>query len=266
MPKIKVNDINLYYETYGKGQPIVFISGFATDHAKWMLTTNEFAKNYQAIIFDNRGVGQSDCPAYPYTIDMMADDVVGLCKNLNINSAHFVGSSMGGTIVQTLAYKHPEFVKTAIICNSAAKFNIKLKLILEASLIARQAKVPLESPIKRTLCDIFSVDFLSKKGVVDALLKLFANDPHPITDQGYISQMHALLEFDSRNWLNKIMKPSLVIYSDEDQLVDIASSKELIAAIPNAESFCFNRVGHAPDVEQPDAFIKIVNEFIKKFA
>jgi 3-oxoadipate enol-lactonase len=263
MPKTKVNDVNLYYEIHGKGQPIIFISGFIADHTKWDSVVNEFAKEYQVVVFDNRGTGQSDCPAYPYTIEMLASDVVGLCKNLAITSAHFVGNSMGGAIVQMLAYNHSTLVKTAVICNSFIKVNLKSKLMIEADSILRKANAPLEARIRRTLCDLFSVNFLNKPGMADFLFKLFADNPYPITDQGYFSQLHAAGTFDSQNWISKITTPSLVIYSDEDQLVDLDSSIALAEAIPNAKNFCFNKVGHLPDNEQPELFIKVVKDFIK---
>jgi 3-oxoadipate enol-lactonase len=266
MPKIKVNDINMYYETYGKGQPIIFISGFIADHTKWASIVDEFAKDYQVIVFDNRGTGQSDAPNYPYTVEMLADDVVALCKNLGVTSVHCVGNSMGGLIVQTLAYKHPAFVKTAVICNSAIKVdNVKVKLMVESDTILRKANAPIEARIKKTLCDLFSFNFLNKPGMVDFLFKRFAENPYPITDQGYFAQLHAVSIFDSRNWINKITAPSLVIYSDEDNFVDLDSSLALVKAIPHAESFCFNKVGHLPDIEQPELFIKVVKNFIKKF-
>lgn len=266
MPKIKVNDVNLYYEIHGKGQPIVFIAGLIADHTKWASVVDKFAKEYQVVVFDNRGTGQSDCPAYPYTIEMMADDVVGLCKNLGITSAHCVGNSMGGLIVQMLAYKHPSFVKTAVICNSAIKFNnIKAKLMLESDSILRKANAPIEARIKKALCDLFSVSFLSKPNVADSLFNIFINNPYPITDQGYFSQLHAAGSFDSQDWISKITAPSLVIYSDEDQYIDLDSFLALTKAIPNAESFCFNKVGHLPDTEQPELFIKVVKDFVKKF-
>jgi 3-oxoadipate enol-lactonase len=264
MPKIKVNDTNIYYETHGQGQPIVFISGFTADHSRWACVRNDFSENYQVITFDNRGTGQSDHHSYPYTIDIMTNDTIELCKALKIDSAHFIGNSMGGAIAQTIAYKYPEFVKSTILCNTSMKFNIKVRLASEANLTLRQAKAPLEAILKRTLFDIFSVDFLSKEDLANSLLEMLTINPNPITDQGYSSQMHALFEFDSHNWINNINKPCLVIYSDEDALVDLASSEALIAAIPKTESFCFHKVGHAPDIEQPKLFIKIVNEFIKK--
>lgn len=266
MPKIKINDINLYYEIHGKGQPIVFISGFVADHTNWGTVFSDFAKNYQVITFDNRGTGQSDAPDYPYTIEMMAKDVVDLCQSFGLNSVHCVGNSMGGSIVQMLAYKYPAFTKTATICNSAIKFGTKAGLMVETNTALRQANVPLEICLKKTLCELFSANFLSQPGMVDALLNLLTNNPYPITDQGYFSQLNAIGTFDSKDWVSKITVPSLVIYSNEDQFVDIDTSITLANAIPNAKNFCFDKAGHLPHIEQPDLFIKVVNNFIKELS
>lgn len=84
MPKIKINDINLYYEQQGQGQPVVFISGYSVDHLCWVDIPLAFSTDYQAVVLDNRGSGQSDRPDFPYSIDLLAEDVVALCKALNL--------------------------------------------------------------------------------------------------------------------------------------------------------------------------------------
>jgi 3-oxoadipate enol-lactonase len=66
MPKIKINDINMYYEMHGSGEPIVFISGFSCDHTVWEEVAKKLQNNYQIILFDNRGAGQSDAPDQAY--------------------------------------------------------------------------------------------------------------------------------------------------------------------------------------------------------
>jgi len=70
MPKAKVNDINLYYEIHGKGEPIFFIAGFNSDHTVWTNIIDHYAQTHQVIVMDNRGSGKSDCPDAPYTIEM----------------------------------------------------------------------------------------------------------------------------------------------------------------------------------------------------
>lgn len=79
MPKIISNNISLYYQTKGKGYPIVLISGLHGDHQSvWSHSVvDTLAKHFHVIQFDNRGVGQSDQPDIPYSIEMMADDVAG---------------------------------------------------------------------------------------------------------------------------------------------------------------------------------------------
>ncbi len=113
MPVIKVNDINLYYEVYGKGEPIVLIGGLANDLTDYTRTpiVSTLAKKYQVIVFDNRGAGRSDKPDVSYSIEMMADDTADLLKKLGIKNANIVGVSMGGRIALDLTLRHPQLVR-----------------------------------------------------------------------------------------------------------------------------------------------------------
>nr|WP_258956523.1 alpha/beta fold hydrolase [Legionella sainthelensi] len=69
MPRIKVNDISMYYERHGQGEPIVFIAGFSADHLAWAAIVEYLKEKYQVILFDNRGIGQTDIPEGLYSID-----------------------------------------------------------------------------------------------------------------------------------------------------------------------------------------------------
>ncbi len=95
MPTIKVNDINMYYEIHGQGEPLLLIMGMGADLTMWGDSVYRFAKKYQVITFDNRGAGRTDKPDIPYSIEMMADDTVGLMDRLNIERAHFLGLLWG---------------------------------------------------------------------------------------------------------------------------------------------------------------------------
>jgi 3-oxoadipate enol-lactonase len=258
----KVGDINLFYKEFGQGEPVVFISGFAADNTTWNGIIDEFAKSYRVIVFDNRGVGLSDCPDYPYTVDMMTDDVVLLCQALSIKNAHFIGNSLGGCIVQNLVYKFPELTKTAVIGNSFSKLNSRLKLWVEARAALFKCNIPEEILFKYTLPQLYSNNFLARSGMIENLIQLMKANSSPVTELGFCCQMQALFNFDSSAWLKEITRPCLVICGDDDLLADMAEAHKLVELIPNAQHYCFKNVGHLPHIEEPKMYNKLVLDFI----
>ena len=84
MPNIKTNNIELYYEIHGAGQPLVLITGLGYPLWQWHKMVPFLAEHFQVITFDNRGVGQSDKPAGPYTAQLLAADTAGLLDALGI--------------------------------------------------------------------------------------------------------------------------------------------------------------------------------------
>ncbi|MBK8618995.1 MAG: alpha/beta fold hydrolase [Anaerolineales bacterium] len=118
MPKITTNGIELYYETHGAGQPLVLISGLGYPLWQWHKMVPFLAEHFQVVTFDNRGVGQSDKPAGPYTAQMLAADTAGLLDALDIENAIIAGHSMGGFIAQAMALDFPQKVKKLILCST----------------------------------------------------------------------------------------------------------------------------------------------------
>lgn len=264
MPKIQVNDIAMYYETHGKGEPLVLIGGFSVDHTTWASVIDKFSDHYQVVLFDNRGAGQTDVPEGHYSVLQMAEDIAALCSALNINQAHFVGSSMGGHILQTLAYRYPQLVKSAVISNSAMTTQCCFHFYVTAQLELLKADAPLVSLIKASCSWLFSYSFLSRPSMIDNLIQFTLQNPFPFTLTGYEGQYAALNSFDSREWVDKIQVPTLVLSADQDLIFRESFTKQLAERIPNARYFCFAGCGHLPHIEYPDKFAEIVKEFHSK--
>src|SRR2546430_4228914 len=108
MPRIVIGDGALYYERQGIGFPVLFVSGLAGFASFWQDQVAAFAKNFDVITHDHRGIGQSDLTRSGFTVDRMAADVLGLMDALEIERAHIVGHSTGGAIAQILAIEHPK--------------------------------------------------------------------------------------------------------------------------------------------------------------
>ena len=95
MPYEKVNDIQMYYEIHGDGEPLVLIVGLGTDITEWEGIIHWLAQKYKVFAFDNRGAGRTDKPETHYSIEMMAEDTARLMQALGIQQAHILGISMG---------------------------------------------------------------------------------------------------------------------------------------------------------------------------
>lgn len=121
MTKLRVCDIDLYYEVTGQGNPIVFIHGLGSSIRDWEYQVEYFSRRFQVIAFDIRGHGKSEKPAGPYSIPLFAGDTAELIKALDIAPAHVVGISLGGMIALQLAANEPELVRSLVVVNSGSE-------------------------------------------------------------------------------------------------------------------------------------------------
>lgn len=110
----KVNGINLYYEIYGKGKPLVFLHGNGGSIADVGEHLNHFAQRYKVILVDSRGHGKSIDDKSELTYELMASDINGLLEELKIDSAFIWGQSDGAVLAIIIAMNYPDKVKKAV--------------------------------------------------------------------------------------------------------------------------------------------------------
>ncbi|WP_157671385.1 alpha/beta fold hydrolase [Francisella halioticida] len=263
MPKVKVNDINIYYEIRGEGYPLVLISGFGADHITWGKFADKLALKYKIILFDNRGSGQTDCPDQEYSMEQLAKDVKNLCDYLNIEKASFIGYSMGGFIVQQLAHDYSELCENIIILNSATKITKHYSLFMQAfyALLNNDTIAP-EILAKLFLPWAYSDSFLSNELNVDKIIETIAKKPHPFTLIGFKNQRSAVDNFDSTGWIKTVRTPALIVGSKKDIIFYEKNIRNLFELMPNSKYFKFKNVGHLPYIEEPDKLLQVVHEFI----
>ncbi len=120
MPKAKIGDIQLYYEEYGQGQPLIMVLGLGQDVATWSFQISELSNHVRLIVFDNRDSGKSSRYAENYTTASMAQDILGLMDYLRIDRTHLLGTSMGGMIAQHVALMAPERLNSLILASTTS--------------------------------------------------------------------------------------------------------------------------------------------------
>lgn len=119
MPVVHVNDVDLYYEVYGEGFPLVLAHGYCTSINLWQHQIPLLSQRYRVIAYDARGHGLSSAPAGKeyYTLSHLVQDMYALLRHLNVSQAYIAGHSMGGATTAGFAARHAEMTKAALICN-----------------------------------------------------------------------------------------------------------------------------------------------------
>lgn len=262
MPRVKVNDVELNYEVQGHGQPIIFVPGLAANHVVWGNIAPYYARHYSVITLDNRGVGKSDCPDQPYTVDLMANDIIEFCKALQLSACHFVGHDMGCAILMTLANKSPSLCRSLVLSNPFLAIDVRYAEFAKARGKLFSLGAAIETLAQLTLGWFFSSNFLRNISSIDELLAAGARMPDPITEPGYRNQLHAFLAFNGTSWVHNIKVPTLVIGSDQDMIVPEPHMHQVAKMIPGARYHCIYGPGHWPHIENPEEFNNLAYNFI----
>ena len=272
MPRIATNGIELEYESFGgaKSPALLLIMGLG---AQMILWDEEFCellagRGFRVIRFDNRDVGgstklehagapnvagalaavaQGRPPQAPYTLHDMAEDTVGLLGALGIDAAHVVGASMGGMIAQTLAIRHPRRVRTLTSIMSTTG-NPSLPPANPAAMRVLVTPAPMErGPYIEHHIEVAKVigspGFpFDTEAVRSRAARTFDRGVFPA---GVARQLVAILASGNRKpALSSVRAPTLVIHGLADPLIPIAAGRDTAEAVPGAEFFEIEGMGH----------------------
>ena len=268
MPYAKVKDIEIYYEVHGSPEapPLVLIGGWASYRWIWFRQVPTFKEKYRVVVFDNRGAGKSSKPDYPYTIEMMAADTVGLMDTLEIGDAHILGISMGGLIAQQIAISYPDRVRSLIL--SSTHFGGSNYIPMDDRTMALLIALPTETISKEQAREMryratFSPQFIEENRPILNQIDGWAEKlPTPLYAQ--VHQSSATGEFDSEAELNKITAPTLILHGANDRAVPTKNGELLAERIPNSRLKIIKDAAHFVIIEKYVEFNNEVMNFIDK--
>ncbi len=259
MPKLRVHDIDLYYEITGQGQPLLLIHGLGSSTRDWALQSPAFAERYQVVAFDVRGHGQSDKPPGPYSLPLFAADTAALIRALDIAPAHVAGISMGGMIAFQLAVDAPDLVKSLIVVNAGPELVART---LKERLLVFQRLFFVRLLGMRKMGEVLSKR-LFPKPEQEELRQLFVERWAENDQRAYLDAMRALVGWSVADRLGDMDIPTLVIASDEDY-TPVSLKQAYVARMPQAELVVIEDARHAVTVERPAHFNQAVLAFLAK--
>lgn len=273
--KVRVGDVNLYYELYGSGDPLVLIAGTGISLAPWrVFQVPEFAKHYQVLIYDHRGLGRSDKPDLPYSTRLFAKDCAGLMDALGIERAHIMGHSMGGRVAQWLTLDNPQKVRSLVLSGTGSgKYSDRLEdyprgVPLDAALEM------IEKGYDKYQHDhwgpgfMFSEQFMKEHPqVVKTFQDLIVEEIPPL--KCYLRHVVARQCHETTDLLPEITAPTLVIVGSKDTHEGgtgshVESSKVLAEKIPNAEFVLVEGGRHGYLREMPEKGHPPILDFLRR--
>lgn len=235
----KVNGIDMYYATYGAGDPVLLIHGGLGHADIWASQVAELSKTHKVIVADSRGHGRSTRDAQPFGYDLMASDYLALLDYLKIDKTALVGWSDGGIIGIDIALTHPErltkvYAQAANVTTDGVDPGVETNKTFGAYIersgkdYARLSKTP---------------------GEYDAFLE-------------QISQMWASQPNWTKEQLATITTPIAVVSGDHDEAIKREHTDYMASVIPGATLIILPNASHFAMLQAPDEYTASVIEFI----
>jgi len=260
MPRIVIGEGALHYERQGVGFPVMLVSGLSGFASFWADLVPSFAKSFDVVTHDHRGIGQSDLTRSGFTVDRMAADVIGLMDALEIERAHIVGHSTGGAIAQILAIEHPRRVASIVLSACWTKPDAYFRRFfgLRKDILLRLGP---SAYVQSNSLFLYPGWYVARNNEQLRQMEAQTLAVFPPTEIA-ASRIDAILAFDRTAQLARIKTPTLVVGAEDDLITPAYFSEELARLIPGAEIKIFPRGGHAFTQVRPREYSQAVLPFL----
>src|SRR5580700_3580036 len=260
--------VALHAEEAGRGEPLVFIHEFAGDHRSWEPQVRFFSAAYRCVSYAARGYPPSDVPTDPaaYSQARAVADALAVLDGFGADRAHLIGLSMGGFTALHLALAYPDRVSSAVVAGAgygaqperAEAFRAESMLTAAAFAAEGAAKVA-----ERYAVGPARVQFQNKnpRGWAEFAAALAAHSSlgAALTMRGVQAARPSLYALTGE--LARVRTPVLVLVGDEDEGC-LEPALMLKRTIPTSGLVVLPRTGHTANLEEPDVFNRVVDEFL----
>ncbi len=269
MPFVQAGPIRIYHEVHGVGPRLLYISGTGGDlRSGSQVLSAPLAKDFEVLVYDQRGLGRSDKPDVPYTMASYAEDADALLSALGWDNCIVVGTSFGGMVAQELALRQPERIERLVLCCTStggpggSSYPIHELPDLPPAELAR-----LRLPIMDTRRDKDWQAAHPEETTAltwPAVTAAEARAADPVSAMGYRRQLEARAGHDTYDRLPSLRVPALLCGGHYDGQAPPANMRVLAERIPGAQ-LAFFEGGHGFLGQDPAAWVRIA-EFLTEEA
>lgn len=239
---VQIADIEMYYEEYGAGKPLVLLHGFGGSAQNWHAFIAELSESHRLIVVDLRGHGCSTNPENKFTHRQAASDVFKLLETLGVNRFSAMGMSSGGMTLLHMATSEPERIDSMVLISATTHFPDQARAIMRR---ASFNTMPFEVQAMYREC--------AKRGdtQIRELITQF-NAFHDDYEDMNFTEQH----------LSTITARTLIVHGDRDHFFPVEIPVTIYRSIPDAQLWIVPGGDHVPIFDSRVPFVSIALRFL----
>lgn len=249
---------DIFYETAGEGEPILFCHGLGGTGNVWGAQRQAFSKFYQVITLDLPGSGRSGRHETDYNMERWADQIAGLADALKLDRFVLVGHSMSTILAQKCAAKYPRRLRGLVLCGPLTELpDVGKEAFTKRS--AMVIKDGMLSVVDTVLSGALTAATREGNAVLAGLFRemLLSNDA-----KTYAAQIQALIKGSAKQDQPKVECPTLIVVGDQDSVTPLSNCRAIASAIPNALIRVIPATAHLTMAERPELFNSALQDFL----
>jgi pimeloyl-ACP methyl ester carboxylesterase len=232
------DDVSLYYESVGDGaDTVVFVGDVGFGSWQWGWQHRAVVGPFESVVFDHRGVGRSDTPPGPYSVDDLTGDLSAVLAAAGVSRAHLVGAGLGGVVSLALAHDSGRVRSLTLVGTGFAGDPMD-------AFAAPDDEAALRASTERLLSDAFRVE---QTEVVDQIVTWRSQGDAP--ERVWRAQTAALEGYEPPP-LYEVTTPTLVVHGEADLQWPVADARDLAEGLPRGAYVGYPDAAHLVGVER----------------
>lgn len=258
MPYTTINGFQMYYESCGEGEPLLFIHGLGAGVWTWEAQINHLKQYYKIFCPELRGHGRSDKPAGDYSIELFAQDLAEFIQTEQLGKVHLIGLSMGGIIAFQLACDYPELCQSLVVVNTGPEAQLD-SLAIRSIMLQRDWFTTQFS--MKAISSILAQKLFPEENQ-EALREKFIREWSKNDKTAYQKAFRAMLHWNSsRHNPRKVKCPALFVTTEQDY-TSIQAKKRYIYRMRDARLALVANSRHVTPLDQPEALNAVLEDFL----
>jgi pimeloyl-ACP methyl ester carboxylesterase len=254
---VQINGANLWYEVRGSGSPLLLHHGYTASRVNWMPVAERLEADYQVILMECRGAGQSEHTADGYTLEQYAADVIGMLDHLGLAKASFAGHSMAGGIGYLLALNYSDRIDKLILMAPIPAQGVgEITPELREQRLDERRRGDRDAILARYRAMQFRDDVETEAWFEDRAEHILS-----VSDGHFERGAESMQDLNVEDRLGDLVTPTLMIAGAVDSLLE--PNLLDFMRLPNATLEVLSRAGHEVAVHEPQRVADAIDGFMR---